>query len=121
MDFTTRHGHVEGGDALVAVDGLHAGGFTNHDYRGGRQLAANDLDHLRRAKTADFLVIGECQMHGPRQVCRGKLRGGRQRQGQEALHVAGPAPEQPLALLRERKGVRTPGLAVHRHHVGVAR
>ncbi len=44
-----------------------------------------------------------------------------QHQRQKALHVAGSAPIEPLAPAHHNEGIGGPGLAVHRHHVGVAR
>ncbi len=60
-------------------------------------------------------------MHRPRGGGRGDLGRRGQRQGQEALHVGGPPAIEPTVPLGEREGLGGPGLAVHRHHVRVAR
>jgi hypothetical protein len=85
-----------------------------------RQVAGDGRDHLRRAEAADLLVIGEGQMDGAFQALPEQRHGG-QGQGDEALHVRGAAPvELPVALGQDER-IAGPGLAVDRHHVGVAR
>jgi hypothetical protein len=57
---------------------------------------------------------------GALQVGRDHGRHGRQHAGVEALHVAGAAAVEAVALRRQGEGVGGPGLALHRHHVEVA-
>jgi hypothetical protein len=90
--------------------------------RAGRGSSLGDhRDHVRRAQAADFLVIGEGQVDGAVEGGLGQVRRGGQGQGQEALHVAGPPAVEPAVARGQDERVAGPGLAVDRHHVGMAR
>ncbi|KAG0765301.1 hypothetical protein G6F57_020301 [Rhizopus arrhizus] len=104
-------------DALVGHDHLHAGGFTHHAALGADAAFQQVGQHVRRARAADFLVIGERQVdrllarHGQ------EFRHQRQRAGNEPLHVAAAAPIEQPVFLDELERVRAPVLAIHGHHV----
>ncbi len=121
MGLAPVHGDAERGDALVAADGDHVGGLAHDHRRRARDLGGDLGDQVRRAQAADLLVIGKGQVRRPLQRGGGQGRRRRQGQGQEPLHVAGPPPIEPLALARQGEGIAGPGLAVHGHHVGMAR
>jgi hypothetical protein len=120
MAFAAGDGDLEGGDALVAVHGLHVGGLAHNHHRRRRQLAADDVDHEGRAQAADLFVVREGQVH---RLLRGlgEFRRRGQGQGQEGLHVAGPAAVEAAVVLGQGPGIGGPGLAIDRNHVGVAR
>lgn len=107
--------------ALVRDHDLHAGRFT-HD-AAGRLVAV--VDHLRdqvaHADAADFLVVAERQVHRALELSPEQFGDHHQRGGAVPLHVGHAAAIELVADdgCDERIGV--PGLAVDRHHVGVAR
>ncbi|MNS58027.1 hypothetical protein D3C72_909320 [compost metagenome] len=108
-------------DALVRHHHLHARGFAHHAALGADAAFQQVGQHVRGTRAADFLVIGKRQVdrllarHGQ------EFRHQRQRTGDEALHVAGAAPIEKPVFFNELERVRAPVLAIHRHHVGVAR
>ncbi len=113
--------HLEGGDALVPGHRLHAGGLA-HDHRvRPRPVLDQRLDQSGRPQTADLLVIAEGELHRPGQRSGGELGRRGQRQGQEALHVRRAATIEATVAPGQDEGIGGPGLAVHRHHIGVAR
>ncbi|CUJ13090.1 Uncharacterised protein [Achromobacter kerstersii] len=108
-------------DALVGHHHLHARGFT-HDAAFGADAAFQQIgQHVGRARAAHFFVIREGQVdwllarHGQ------KFRHQRQRAGDETLHVARAAAIQQAVFFDELERVRGPILAIHGHHVSVAR
>ncbi|MNE39814.1 hypothetical protein D3C80_1337890 [compost metagenome] len=78
-------------------------------------------EHRTYPQATDFFVIGERQVQRHTQRPREKRRDRRQHRGNEALHVRSAAPVQAPITFAQGKRLDRPGLAVHRHHVGVPR
>ena len=81
------------------------------------QIVQQALD----ADAAHFLVIGQREMDRPRQLGLGDVRRQRQRHADKAFHVAGAAAVQLAVAHFGLEGIGRPVLAVHRHHIGMAR
>ncbi len=115
--------HRAGADdaALVARHHLHVGGFADDDRARTKPALAEPVDHAADAGAADLLVVGEREVDRALQAALRPFRHLRQRGGGEGLHVGGPAAIDAAVLLGQRPGIGRPGLAVDRHHVGVAR
>ena len=109
------------GLALVAVDQQHRGRLADQAGLGRRQLGQHRLDQARDAFATDLLVVGEGEDRGLAQASAHEFRHQRQDTGQEALHVGRtPAVDAP-ALGAGPERVAGPGLARHRHDVGMPR
>ena len=87
---------------------------------GRGRLRADVLEQVADAEAAELLVVGQREMDRQAQPRRCHLRHQRQRGGDEALHVRGAAAVELAAALDDGEGIALPGLARHRHHVGMA-
>ena len=122
MDLPAAHPGLEAVDALVSVHDGHVRGLAHdHDVRLDSERGAQPVDHQRRAEAADLLVEGEREMDRGLERPRDEFRDEGERDRAEALHVRGAAPVEAAVLLNDAEGIGVPGLAVHRHHVGMAR
>ncbi len=109
--------------ALVAQHRLQLGRLADQAQARARLAPLELGQHRPNAEATDLLVVGEGQMHGHREFVRALDEGrhGRQHRGEEALHVGRAAPIQLAVALAHAERLDAPGLAVHRHHVGMAR
>ena len=130
VDAVVRHARVRGAPrqldapahrALVRVDHAHLGRLADEHHARQRQRLAELGDHRPHAGAADLLVVGEGEVERHLERARLEVRHHRQHAGEIALHVAGAAAVELAVALDHREGIGVPGLAGHRHHVGVAR
>ncbi|MNI17821.1 hypothetical protein D3C73_712090 [compost metagenome] len=105
--------------ALVAEHRLELGRLADQTQRRGRDALGQHLQQTAHAKAADLFVIGKRQMHRALQRAGEKHRHGGQHRGQIAFHVCGATTVKLAARLAQAERLDRPGLAVHRHHVGV--
>ena len=106
--------------ALVRHHHLHAGRLS-HDATGRLEALREHVgDQATHADAADFFVIAEGQMHRPLELALEQLGHHQQGGGAVAFHVGHAAAIQPVADHLRHKGVGVPGLAIDRHHIGVA-
>ena len=122
MDFPAAHAGLEAVDTLVGVHDRHVRGLAHdHDVRLDAQRGAKLVDHQRRPEAADLFVEREGEMDRCLERAGGELRHEGERDRAEALHVRSAAPIEAAVLLHEAERICVPGLAIHRHHVGMAR
>ncbi|MNO84531.1 hypothetical protein D3C76_758740 [compost metagenome] len=107
--------------ALVPQHRLQLGGFANQAQAWLVRALFERGQHRAHTQATHFLVIGKCQVH--RHVQRlGKERGyGCQHRGNEAFHVSRASAIQAPATFAQGKRLDRPGLAGHRHYIGVPR
>ena len=121
MRLKTVHGGFVRVLAFVRDHHLHAGGLAHDAASGLEALGLHVGDHAAHTDAAHLFVVAEGQMDRPLELALEQLGHHHQAGGAKTLHV-GHAPAKHLVahdLDLERVGV--PGLAVHRHHIGVAR
>src|SRR5437879_5635352 len=94
--------------SLVSGDDLHVRRFTNDAVPRSCRQVDDVLDKAWRSLAADLLVIGEGEVYRHAELGRGKGRDLGQHDGEERLHVAGPATEQPAVLLDQLERIRRP-------------
>ena len=75
--------------ALVGDDRLHAGWLADDAERGFQAGLADIFDQADGAEAADFLVVGDEQMHRTREAARQRSGTAARQAGDEAFHVAG--------------------------------
>jgi len=78
-------------------------------------------DQPAHTDAADFLVIAEGQVQRPLEFAFEQLGHHHQGGGAVAFHVGHAAAVKTVADHLRHKGIGVPGLAVHRHHIGVTR
>ena len=120
MHGMAAHGRRHPRAALVAGHDLHHRGLADDHRRGLDAGRRHRLGEDAGAQAADLLVIGQGDMDRALQRRRQHLRHQRQRDGVEALHVAGAAAIEPAVALGQRPGIGGPVLARDGHDVGVA-
>ena len=106
--------------ALLAGDDAHLRGLADDDRLGRRHPREHRLDQRRGADAADLLVAGQREEDRAAEAGGEHLRDERERDGAEALHVAGAAAVQAAGALGEAEGIAGPVLAGDRDDVGVA-
>lgn len=116
-----RDARVQGADPLVLSGDPHPGRLTDDDGGGYGQHLLSRRDHGRRAEAAHFLIVGEHQMHRPREAHVSPGRYSTQRCGNEPFHVTRAARVQAIVALGQGKGVAAPRLPVNRHDIRVPR
>ena len=117
----TAHRGLVGVFAFVRHHHLHAGGLA-HDAAGRLEALREHVDDQpAHADAAHFLVIAEGQVQRPLELAFEQLGHHQQGRGAVTLHVGHAPAVQTVADHLRHKGVGIPGLAVHRHHIGVAR
>ena len=121
MRLVAGHFGGEGDGTLVGVDHLHRGGLADDDGARLRQVVAQMGNQRADTLAAHLLVAGQGQVDGRREPGLEEVRHLRKADRKEALHVAGATAEETILARREFEGIAGPGLAVDRHHVGVAR
>ena len=89
--------------------------------RGLRHFTRHARGQGMRADAAHFLVVAQREVDRLLERRLEELRQHGERDGVERLHVAGAATVVLAVLQGQRPGIGDPGLAVDRHHVGVAR
>ncbi len=114
-------GGEEGADALMGVGEFERGRLADDDGAGLRQIHAHAGDAVDDAEAGHLLVIGEEEVDRRLEIRRQEIRHERQRQSDETLHVDRAAAIGLAILDMQRERVAAPGLALHRHHVGVPR
>ena len=110
-----------GGDALVGVGDLHHGRLADHRQSRARQVAPEARDRVEAAGAAGLLIIAQHDMDRLFQRRRQEFRRHGEAEGVEALHVAGPASVESVAVAAQCEGRGRPFLARDRHDVGMAR
>ena len=118
------HPHLMHANALMARYNAHRTRLSHNRKPRLWDNASHLSDHRRRALAADLFVIADCQMH--RELTAYEMRHIGQCERDEALHIAGPAPEQFASLcghaaFAQDKGVCAPILALYRHNIAMAR
>src|SRR5581483_5576940 len=114
------HGDAHAALALVPDDATHQRRLAD---QAGRRLYLGLLEHLDDAAGADaahLFVIRECEMDGTRELVLLDCLTRREADRNETLHVAGAARIGAAVVDAQLEGVAAPGLAIDRHHVGMA-
>ncbi len=106
--------------ALMRVGDRHHRRLADDHEVGTRRLPPEPRDEIERAEAGRFFVVAEQDMD--RALEPGRLEDGdhRQRDGVEALHVAGAAPVEASVDFAQAEGIAAPDLPLDRHDVGVA-
>lgn len=107
--------------ALMADDHLHAGRLADDTHHRGRFDVGEFLDQAAHPETADFLVMAEGEVDRNVEAALEEFRRIGEADADEALHVAGAAGEQLVALLGQGERVGGPVLAVDGDGVRMAR
>lgn len=105
--------------ALVAEHRLQLGGLADDAQQRLVRTPLQRREQRTDAQAADFLVVGERQVHRQAQRRGEERRDGRQHAGQVALHVRRATSVEAAIALAEPERRHAPGLAVRRHHVGM--
>ncbi len=101
-------------------DRLHAGRFADDAKRRAQGGFLHVLDQAHGAVAAHLLVIGDEQVQRPLQLHRLEVGHGGEAGGDEALHVAGAAGEQPSVLAAQGERIGGPRLAVDGNRIDMA-
>jgi hypothetical protein len=117
--------HLEGDDSLVGVEHAPAGRLADPAQPGKRELAEQPRERGGQplgTEAADLLVAGEDEHQRSRERAGIEAPRSRQTLGDEALHVAGAAPVEPIALRGETQRLAGPArLSREGHDVQMAR
>ena len=105
----------------MALDDAHHRRFPDDGEARFRVAITQDVAEVARTEAADLFVMGEGEMHRAAQLLAGKMRGHRHGGGDEALHVAGAAPEEMAVAFDHPVGVAGPVLVFDRNDIGMAR
>ena len=106
--------------ALVPFYDPHFCWLTDDGDAGGEAAVCQNLPQMLRPETADFLIIGEGEMHRPVGHLPGKQRRHGQGGGDETLHIAGAAPVKPAVPFDHFERIGLPLLIADRHNVRMA-
>jgi hypothetical protein len=98
---------------------LHAGRFADDAPARSKADIGEIGDQPADADAAHFLVIRQREMQRSREVALDHLGHQRERDGDEALHVADAASHQAVGDLDGLPRIRMPFLTIDRNHVGV--
>ncbi len=120
MRFLAVHGAAERALALVRDHHVHQGRLADDAAGGLEALFGEHFDQAAHAQAADLFVVGKREMDRRLQVGGEKARRHGQGGAEIAFHVAGAAREQAAIADGRLERVGVPGLAVDRHHVGMA-
>ena len=93
---------------------------NNAQHRLDRALLQH-AEQRANAQTADFFVIGQGNVYRYAQRRLHQRRHQRQHAGDIALHVCRAPAKQLAVVFGQLERRRCPGLAIHRHHVGMPR
>ncbi len=105
--------------SLVGADHPHFGGFANDAAKRTGPALDELVQQPAHADAADLLVVGEGEVNRSRELAGKDFGRHREHDGDEALHVARPAPVKPAVPFDDREGIARPLLTVDRHDVGV--
>ena len=106
--------------ALVGAHHLHLGGLADEHGTRLYLAVAQNVDEPAHPEATDLLVIGEGNVQRSLDLAGEKLRRESETHRKEALHVGGAPPVEAAVALPYLEGIAVPGLALDRHHIGMA-
>ena len=121
MDLEPLHVHEISGAALVAGDDGHAAWLADDGGACFRHNVLHGGDHRGRTGAAHLFVIRQHKLQRAANTAVLRLDQRADGQRHKTLHVAGAATIKATVPFGHGPGVGRPGLAIHRHHIGMSR